>query len=103
MSDQINHHRRRFLGMAYVKRVTLIGANKSSRNLLIDIIGASNAHYLYFTQAKLALTADGWWNGNHPFTNNVAGGSIDPMTRIANTKIIHGHGRRRSSRLVEAS
>jgi hypothetical protein len=28
MSDQINHHRRRFLGMAYVKRVTLIGANK---------------------------------------------------------------------------
>ena len=29
MSEEINHDRRRFLGMASVKRVTLRGANQS--------------------------------------------------------------------------
>jgi glyoxylase-like metal-dependent hydrolase (beta-lactamase superfamily II) len=56
---------------------------------------------VYFQKADILLTGDTWWNGQYPFIDYVAGGSIDGAIRLANaniamakeaTLVVPGHG-----------
>ncbi len=56
---------------------------------------------VYFTKADVLQTGDTFWNGQYPFIDYVAGGSIDGAIRLAdanlamakpNTLVIPGHG-----------
>jgi len=56
---------------------------------------------VYFSRADVLVTGDTWWNGQYPFIDYVAGGSIDGAIRLANaniamagpgTLVIPGHG-----------
>jgi glyoxylase-like metal-dependent hydrolase (beta-lactamase superfamily II) len=56
---------------------------------------------VYFRKADVLLTGDTWWNGQYPFIDYVAGGSIDGAIRLANaniamakqtTIVVPGHG-----------
>jgi glyoxylase-like metal-dependent hydrolase (beta-lactamase superfamily II) len=55
----------------------------------------------YFRKADILVTGDTWWNGQYPFIDYVAGGSIDGAIRLANaniamagekTIVVPGHG-----------
>ena len=56
---------------------------------------------VYFPKADVLAVGDTWWNGQYPFIDYVAGGSIDGAIRLANrnvelakptTLVIPGHG-----------
>jgi glyoxylase-like metal-dependent hydrolase (beta-lactamase superfamily II) len=56
---------------------------------------------VYFPKADVLQVGDTWWNGQYPFIDYVAGGSIDGAIRLANaniamakpsTIVIPGHG-----------
>jgi glyoxylase-like metal-dependent hydrolase (beta-lactamase superfamily II) len=56
---------------------------------------------VYFPREDVLATGDTWWNGQYPFIDYVAGGSIDGMIRAANqniawatdqTRVVPGHG-----------